>query len=81
MKHVHVGHDAMIGPDCELAPGCVIGGFATIEGENRLGVGALVKPYVTIGRGARVGMGAVVIRDVAPGDVVAGNPAKSIAHE
>ncbi len=47
-----------------LEPGCDIG------------VGAILLPGVTIGRLAQVGAGAVVTRDVPPGSVVAGNPAR-----
>lgn len=43
-----------------------------------LGAGAVVLPGVTIGAGALVGAGAVVTRDVAPGSVVVGNPARHL---
>lgn len=43
-----------------------------------LGWGAMVSPGVSIGDGSVVGMGAVVTKDVAPGHIVVGNPAKSI---
>jgi acetyltransferase-like isoleucine patch superfamily enzyme len=41
-----------------------------------VGSGAVILPGVTIGEGALVGAGAVVTRDVAPGTVVAGCPAR-----
>jgi putative colanic acid biosynthesis acetyltransferase WcaF len=39
---------------------------------------AFVGPSVTIGEGAVVGARAVVMKDIEPGHVVVGNPAKSI---
>jgi acyl-[acyl carrier protein]--UDP-N-acetylglucosamine O-acyltransferase len=77
-RHVHVGHDAIIGDDCELAPGAVVCGHAEIGDGVRVGVNACIRPFVKVGALARIGMGAVVIRDVEPGQVVAGNPAKPI---
>jgi UDP-2-acetamido-3-amino-2,3-dideoxy-glucuronate N-acetyltransferase len=41
-----------------------------------IGSGAVVLAGVTIGAGALVGAGAVVTKDVPPGDVVVGNPAR-----
>lgn len=78
MKHVHVGHDATIGADCELAPGVVVGGHCEIGDRVRIGVNACLRPFIQVGEGARIGAGAVVVKDVPPGVVVAGNPAKPL---
>jgi acetyltransferase-like isoleucine patch superfamily enzyme len=43
-----------------------------------IGAGAIVLPGVTIGEGALVGAGAVVTKDVQPGSVVVGNPAREL---
>lgn len=43
-----------------------------------VGAGALVLPGVTVGERAVVAAGAVVTRDVAPGTIVAGSPARAI---
>jgi len=78
MSGCHIGHDAVIGADCEIAPNAVIGGHCTIGDGVRVGLGAVVIPFVSIGEGARVGAGAVVIRDIPPGEVWAGNPARRL---
>jgi len=76
MKHSHVGHDVVVGADCELSPGVIVGGHAVIGNKVRVGIGAVIRPFVNIGDGARVGMGAVVVKDVPAGVVVYGNPAR-----
>jgi acetyltransferase-like isoleucine patch superfamily enzyme len=48
----------------------------TVERGAALGSGAVVLGGVRIGAGALVGAGAVVTHDVAPGEVVAGVPAR-----
>lgn len=47
-----------------------------IEAGAQIGVGATLLPYVRIGAGAIVGSGAVVTKDVPPGTVVVGSPAR-----
>jgi len=49
-----------------------------IEDYVFIGTGATILPGVTLHRGAAVGAGAVVSRDVPPGTIVAGNPARPI---
>lgn len=79
MKHVHVGHDAWLGSNVEVAPHTSVGGHVTIGDNVRVGQSAVFKPFITVGEGARIGCGAVVIRDVPAGEVWAGNPARCIA--
>lgn len=43
-----------------------------------IGKGVLIKEGVEIGTGAVIGMGAIVTKDVAPYEIVAGNPARVI---
>ena len=78
MKKVHIGHDAVIGTGCEIAPLTSVGGHCVLGRNVRVGQGATFKPYVQVGDGARVGMGAVVIHNVPAGEVWAGNPAKPL---
>jgi acyl-[acyl carrier protein]--UDP-N-acetylglucosamine O-acyltransferase len=79
MAGCHIGHDAIVGEDCELAPKTVLGGHVQLGNKVRCGVGVLIKPFVKVGDGARLGMGAVVNRDVPPGEVWVGNPAEEIS--
>jgi acetyltransferase-like isoleucine patch superfamily enzyme len=61
--------------DDEDLPGPVV-----IEDFVWFGANVSVVPGVTIGEGAVVAMGAVVTRDVPPGAVVAGNPARVVGQ-
>ena len=47
----------------------------TVASRSSIGSGAVILGGIRIGEGALVGAGAVVTRDVAPGDIVVGNPA------
>jgi acetyltransferase-like isoleucine patch superfamily enzyme len=47
-----------------------------IEDGADIGTGAIILPGVRVGTRAQIGAGAVVTRDVAAGQIVAGNPAR-----
>jgi putative colanic acid biosynthesis acetyltransferase WcaF len=51
-----------------------------IEDAAWVGTEAFIGPGVTIGAGAIVGARAVVVKNVAPLDVVAGNPARTVSQ-
>lgn len=52
----------------------------TIHDNVWIAANVVVLPGVTIGEGAVVGAGSVVSKDVAPGTLVAGNPARFIRY-
>jgi maltose O-acetyltransferase len=52
----------------------------TISDYAWIGTGALILPGVSLGEGSVVAAGSVVTRDVAPYDIVAGNPARRIGE-
>lgn len=83
-----IGDDVFIGPrvvftddphpPCPRYLDCVRG--ASVDDGASIGAGATLLPGVVIGAGALVGAGSVVTHSVAPGDVVAGNPARHIGR-
>ncbi|MCI1998808.1 MAG: acyltransferase [Olsenella sp.] len=52
--------------------------LTTIGNDVFVGAHAVIMPGVTVGDGSIVGAGSIVTKDVAPGMVVAGNPARPI---
>lgn len=81
-----VGARAQIGANCHIGAGAVIAGVleppsktpVIIEDNVMIGANAVVLEGVKVGKGAVVAAGAVVISDVEPNMVVAGQPAKPI---
>ena len=77
----YVAHDCVIGDYVTFAPRVACNGNVHIDDFAYIGTGAVIrqgtpdKP-IRIGAGAVVGMGAVVTKDVEPGTVVIGNPAR-----
>ncbi len=78
LDRVFVGHGVMFANDLYplIADGSNLRG-TIVEDDVAIGSGATILP-VKIGRGAIVGAGAVVITDVPPFAIVAGNPARVI---
>lgn len=78
--NVTVGHDAMVGTWVTLNPGAHVSGAVRIGDGVEVGTGAAVIQGRDIGAWATVGAGAVVSRDVEPGAVVVGVPARAHRH-
>ncbi len=87
---VAIGQFVLINPGCTIAHDCKIGSFSNLgpsvslagnvsvgEGVN-IGTGAVVLPGCQVGDYATIGAGAVVVRNVAPGSVAYGVPARTI---
>ena len=81
-----VSPGTIIGKNVSLRQNTTIGakGFngaeksPVIEDDVTIGPNVCIIGDITIGKGAVIGAGAVVVKDVFPYDIVAGNPAKSI---
>ncbi len=73
-----VGHDAVFGDFVTVYPGANVSGSVTLEDNVTVGSNAVVLQGRVVGRGAFVGAGAVVTRDVEPGVVVVGAPARPL---
>lgn len=74
-------YDHGIDPDMPIRSQPIQAKAAVVIGDDAwVGTGAIILSGVTIGEGAVVAAGAVVTRDVPPGGVVGGNPARLLKH-
>ena len=74
-----VNHDNVIGDNTVLTTGVTLAGQVHVGKNCYLGQSCTVRQFLQIGEGSTVGMGSVVVKDVPPNTVVAGNPARPIA--
>jgi putative colanic acid biosynthesis acetyltransferase WcaF len=88
LGHIRIGPDAVVSQGTYVCAGthdhrnptfAIEARPITIEHEAWVAAQAFICPGVTIGFGAVVAARSVVTRDVAPLEVVAGNPARGIA--
>jgi acetyltransferase-like isoleucine patch superfamily enzyme len=75
-KNVFIGPAAVLTNDPYPPSKKMVG--VTIEDDAVIGARAVIKAGVTVGKGSVVAMGAVVTRDVPPGKVVVGVPARVV---
>lgn len=88
---IRIGNNVVLSAGCMLIDGGLqpddsrptvdlahIGAPITLEDGAWIGAGAIILPGITVGQNSIVGAGSVVTKNVAPGAVVAGNPAREI---
>ena len=71
-----VEHDCIIGDHVHIATGAKLCSTVQVGAGAHIGAGATVRQVIRIGEGAAIGAGAVVVKDVDPGTVVVGVPAR-----
>ena len=73
-----IHHDVTVGDWSLIGSNVTIAGNTAIGANCYIGSGTRIMNGLCVGAGALLGMGSNVIRDVSPGDKVAGNPARSL---
>ncbi len=73
-----IGHDAVLADRVTVYPGANVSGSVFLDEDVTIGSNAVVLQGLKVGRGTFVGAGAVVTRDLGPGLVVVGAPARPI---
>lgn len=76
----YVSHDVRLGAFCAVGPNAALLGASRFGDGVHVGANAVVHDHLTVGEYAVIGIGSVVVRDVVPFSVVAGNPARVIGN-
>ncbi len=75
---VQIGHNVRIGKSCVLAGQAGVAGSTTLGDYVMVGGGVSISDHLTIGNGAKIAGKSGVMRDVGPGETVAGYPAMPV---
>jgi len=73
-----VSHNTLVGDHACLATGVILSGSCVVGESCYLGAGCVTRERTQIGSGSLVGAGSVVIDNIAPQTVAAGNPARPL---
>lgn len=76
--HARVPHDCTIGDGAVLSSNVALGGHSSVGVEAKLGPGAITHQRIVVGDLAIVGMGSVVTKDIPPGSLAYGSPARVV---
>lgn len=73
-----IGHNVTIGRGTTIANGAVLCGGVVIGERCNIAPNACIRQRLKIGNDSLIGLGAVVVKDVPPNSVYAGNPARKL---
>jgi len=73
-----VDHECQLGAGVHVMPGATLAGCVSVGDYVTIGSNATVLPRLKIGERAIIGAGAVVTKDVLPGKIVVGSPARPV---
>jgi sugar O-acyltransferase (sialic acid O-acetyltransferase NeuD family) len=76
LSHSVIHHHSRVDAFAIIASGCNVSGYVHVGHSCYLGTGCSIRDGLSIGDRSFVGMGSAVIKDVEPGSVVAGVPAR-----
>jgi len=74
----YIAHNVRVGRDCLIMAQAVLCGSCLVGDAVEISPGAVVRDHLRIGDKAHIGLGAVVVKDVPPGSVVTGVPARPL---
>jgi sugar O-acyltransferase (sialic acid O-acetyltransferase NeuD family) len=78
LQNCVISHDAVVEDFSVLATGVLLSGGVSIGRNAYLGSGCTVRGGIRVGEGALVGMGSAVLKEIPPGEVWIGNPARRL---
>jgi len=73
-----IDHDCVINDFVHISPNATVCGGISIDEGTHIGAGVVIIPNIKIGKWCIIGAGAVVTKNIVDGDIVVGNPARSI---
>jgi len=76
-----VDHDCNLGDAVHISPGANLAGNVSVGPESWIGIAACVREGIAVDKNVVVGAGSVVVKPVAPGVTVVGNPIRILDVE
>ena len=70
-----IEHDATVGDHCHISTAAVVNGGCIIGDHTFIGSNAMIKQYLSVGDHVVVGAGSVILNNLEPNGLYAGNPA------